>query len=166
MPTAATPPELLLTLLPFQRESLGWFLLKETSESGSKGGILADEMGMGKTIQMIALFLTDLHMNADGKYAPSIENMQIRERQQEQEQQQKQQQQEQEQQNLSQNLDSSLLDTSMSEEGSASASASASTSVSRSETPQPPTPITMSRYYTNTFIILTCICKAIHFFMT
>ena len=44
------PPELLMEMLPFQKEFLGWAV---TQEQGSiKGGILADEMGMGKTIQV------------------------------------------------------------------------------------------------------------------
>eukprot|EP01018_Ginkgo_biloba_P009937 Gb_29852 [translate_table: standard] len=50
------PPELLMPLLPFQKEWLAWSLKQEDSES--KGGILADEMGMGKTIQAISLVLT------------------------------------------------------------------------------------------------------------
>ncbi|QDZ23350.1 ATP-dependent helicase [Chloropicon primus] len=50
------PPEALTqNLLPFQKEGLGWMLDQEDSEV--KGGILADEMGMGKTIQTIALLL-------------------------------------------------------------------------------------------------------------
>ena len=49
------PENLLLTLLPFQFEGVGWLLNQERSTS--KGGILADEMGMGKTIQMISLML-------------------------------------------------------------------------------------------------------------
>lgn len=52
------PPGLNITLLPFQREGLGW-LVRQEKETVYKGGILADEMGMGKTIQTIALFLSD-----------------------------------------------------------------------------------------------------------
>ena len=44
------PPELLMELLPFQKEFLAWALAHERSEI--RGGILADEMGMGKTIQV------------------------------------------------------------------------------------------------------------------
>lgn len=40
------PPGLKLTLLPFQRESLYW--MKEQEKGVWKGGMLADEMGMGK----------------------------------------------------------------------------------------------------------------------
>lgn len=40
-------PSLRLTLLPFQKESLYW--MKKQEEGVWKGGMLADEMGMGKT---------------------------------------------------------------------------------------------------------------------
>jgi SNF2 family DNA or RNA helicase len=45
-------PSLKLTLLPFQKESLHW--MKKQEEGPWKGGMLADEMGMGKT-QAISL---------------------------------------------------------------------------------------------------------------
>ena len=44
------PPELVLPLLPYQKEFLGWSVSQE--KGPIKGGILADEMGMGKTIQV------------------------------------------------------------------------------------------------------------------
>lgn len=44
------PPELLMELLPYQKEFLGWAVAQE--QGSIKGGILADEMGMGKTIQV------------------------------------------------------------------------------------------------------------------
>jgi DNA repair protein RAD16 len=44
-------------LLPFQREGVNWLIKQE--QGIYKGGILADEMGMGKTIQTVALFLLD-----------------------------------------------------------------------------------------------------------
>lgn len=40
-------PSLKLNLLPFQKESLYW--MKKQEEGVWKGGMLADEMGMGKT---------------------------------------------------------------------------------------------------------------------
>lgn len=40
-------PALKLTLLPFQKESLFW--MRKQEEGVWKGGMLADEMGMGKT---------------------------------------------------------------------------------------------------------------------
>ncbi|KAA0169554.1 hypothetical protein FNF28_01998 [Cafeteria roenbergensis] len=56
---ADAPPELLLDLLPFQREGLGWMVRQE--HSAFRGGILADEMGMGKTIQTISLIIKNRH---------------------------------------------------------------------------------------------------------
>ncbi|KII96015.1 hypothetical protein PLICRDRAFT_96348 [Plicaturopsis crispa FD-325 SS-3] len=54
---AEQPGNLKVTLLPFQRESLFW--MREQEKGIWRGGMLADEMGMGKTIQIIALFVTD-----------------------------------------------------------------------------------------------------------
>ncbi|KAA0034825.1 hypothetical protein IC582_025632 [Cucumis melo] len=50
-----TPAALTMPLLRYQKEWLAWALKQE--DSSIKGGILADEMGMGKTIQAIALVL-------------------------------------------------------------------------------------------------------------
>ena len=48
LPEAETPPTLLQNLLPFQREGIWWMVQREQSEdSGTRCGILADEMGMG-----------------------------------------------------------------------------------------------------------------------
>lgn len=55
--TLPSPTGLKLKLLPFQQESLYW--MKEQEKGTWKGGMLADEMGMGKTIQTIALLLSD-----------------------------------------------------------------------------------------------------------
>jgi len=44
------PAEMLMSLLPFQKEFLAWAVSQERSEI--RGGIPADEMGMGKTIQV------------------------------------------------------------------------------------------------------------------
>lgn len=58
----AEPPKgLLMDLLPFQREFLAWGLEQEIGPI--KGGLLCDEMGMGKTIQMISLIMQ--HRNDD-----------------------------------------------------------------------------------------------------
>ncbi|KAE8266127.1 hypothetical protein A4X09_0g6221 [Tilletia walkeri] len=59
-PRIAEPPKNIakgVTLLPFQLESLHWLIDQE--ESHWQGGLLADEMGMGKTVQMISLMLSD-----------------------------------------------------------------------------------------------------------
>ncbi|KAG9219471.1 hypothetical protein CCMSSC00406_0005365 [Pleurotus cornucopiae] len=55
---AEQPANLKVTLLPFQQESLFWMREQEKGIWG--GGMLADEMGMGKTIQIIALLVSDL----------------------------------------------------------------------------------------------------------
>ncbi|KAF8803919.1 hypothetical protein BYT27DRAFT_7195263 [Phlegmacium glaucopus] len=54
---AEQPANLKLTLLPFQQESLFW--MRKQEKGIWHGGMLADEMGMGKTIQIIALFVSD-----------------------------------------------------------------------------------------------------------
>lgn len=53
----APPHELLRPLLSYQKEGLGWMINQEIN-TPYKGGILADEMGMGKTIQVISLMLS------------------------------------------------------------------------------------------------------------
>eukprot|EP01134_Creolimax_fragrantissima_P003731 CFRG3731T1 len=58
-PNKSEQPHLLkLKLLPFQLEGVAWLISQEKTEF--HGGILADEMGMGKTIQTIALLLSDV----------------------------------------------------------------------------------------------------------
>ncbi|PVZ97025.1 hypothetical protein BB558_007046 [Smittium angustum] len=53
--TLIQPDGLKMNLLPFQIEGAQW--MKNKEDSLLKGGVLADEMGMGKTIQTISLFL-------------------------------------------------------------------------------------------------------------
>ena len=54
---ASQPVGLSINLLPFQLEGLSWLIKQE--KSSWMGGALADEMGMGKTIQIISLLLSD-----------------------------------------------------------------------------------------------------------
>ncbi|XP_051215699.1 DNA repair protein RAD16 [Lolium perenne] len=68
--TAEAAPEVLLSLLRFQKEWLAWALAQEASVS--RGGILADEMGMGKTIQGIALVLTARALRPPPSPSPSL----------------------------------------------------------------------------------------------
>lgn len=44
------PSEIVVPLLPYQRQFLAWGVAQE--RSSVRGGILADEMGMGKTLQV------------------------------------------------------------------------------------------------------------------
>ncbi|XP_068647111.1 DNA repair protein RAD16 isoform X2 [Aristolochia californica] len=61
--TAEASSDLVLPLLRFQKEWLAWALKQENSEV--KGGILADEMGMGKTIQAISLVITSRSIRSE-----------------------------------------------------------------------------------------------------
>ena len=56
-PRAEQPSNICISLLPFQLEGLYWMQQQEQSEW--RGGLLADEMGMGKTIQMVSLLVAD-----------------------------------------------------------------------------------------------------------
>lgn len=73
MPERQPSKYLTATLLPYQREALAWMVGQE--ESDYKGGILADEMGMGKTIQAISLILENVRQEdsaAKGKKASTL----------------------------------------------------------------------------------------------
>ncbi|KAG2147944.1 SNF2 family N-terminal domain-containing protein [Suillus clintonianus] len=72
---AEQPAGLKVTLLPFQRESLSW--MRKQEKGLWHGGMLADEMGMGKTIQMISLFVSDLK-RPNLVVAPTVAIMQWR----------------------------------------------------------------------------------------
>ncbi|OZJ02723.1 hypothetical protein BZG36_05107 [Bifiguratus adelaidae] len=69
------PKHLKLPLLPFQKEGVGWMCGQE-SIGELKGGILADEMGMGKTIQMISLLLSEPRLKPNLIIAPTVAIMQ------------------------------------------------------------------------------------------
>ncbi|KAK9354830.1 SNF2 family N-terminal domain-containing protein [Lipomyces doorenjongii] len=71
---APQPEELTIKLLPFQREGLHWLVAQEQSQY--KGGILADEMGMGKTIQTIALLLSEPRGKPNLVVVPTVAIMQ------------------------------------------------------------------------------------------
>lgn len=71
---APQPDGMSIRLLPFQLEGLHWLLAQEDSEYG--GGVLADEMGMGKTIQTIALLMNDLTKRPSLVVAPTVALMQ------------------------------------------------------------------------------------------
>lgn len=54
---AEQPPGISRTLKSFQLEGLDWMKRQEKSEY--RGGLLGDEMGMGKTIQAVSLLMSD-----------------------------------------------------------------------------------------------------------
>ena len=66
-------------LLPFQVEGTSWMYHQEVKEPDIRGGILADEMGCGKTIQTIATILDNRpklqHAAPGAKHPPSAENI-------------------------------------------------------------------------------------------
>lgn len=58
VPVAAEQPAgITLKLKPFQLEGLNWMMQQEKSPYA--GGLLGDEMGMGKTIQTVSLLMSD-----------------------------------------------------------------------------------------------------------
>ncbi|KAF2175277.1 hypothetical protein K469DRAFT_702383 [Zopfia rhizophila CBS 207.26] len=54
---AEQPKSITRKLKPFQLEGLSWMTRQE--KTGYKGGLLGDEMGMGKTIQAVSLIMSD-----------------------------------------------------------------------------------------------------------
>lgn len=54
---AEQPPNISRELKPFQLEGLNWMKMMEKTQWG--GGLLGDEMGMGKTIQAVSLIMSD-----------------------------------------------------------------------------------------------------------
>ena len=64
---AVDPPNMNVTLLPFQKMGVGWMLHREARYSG---GIMADHLGMGKTVQMIGLC-----MSADEKESEAFKRV-------------------------------------------------------------------------------------------
>ncbi|KAF8000348.1 hypothetical protein HF325_005277 [Metschnikowia pulcherrima] len=71
---AEQPADMNVKLLPFQLEGLNWLIKQEEGEFA--GGVLADEMGMGKTIQTIALFMQDLTKRPNLVVGPTVALMQ------------------------------------------------------------------------------------------
>ncbi|KAI5838951.1 SNF2 family N-terminal domain-containing protein [Morchella snyderi] len=67
---ATQPDGLSLTMLPFQLEGLNW--LRAQEQTMFRGGILADEMGMGKTIQTIGLLMSEPRAKPNLVIAPTV----------------------------------------------------------------------------------------------
>jgi len=73
--TRGPPVGLVANLLPFQVEGVSWIYHQETVMEDVRGGILADEMGMGKTLQTITTILDNRprlqHSLPDAKHPPN-----------------------------------------------------------------------------------------------
>lgn len=59
---AEQPESITRRLKPFQLEGLSWMIRQEKTDY--KGGLLGDEMGMGKTIQAVSLIMSDYPQKA------------------------------------------------------------------------------------------------------
>lgn len=71
---APQPDGMKVRLLPFQQEGLHWLVQQENGKYN--GGVLSDEMGMGKTIQTIALLMNDMAKTPTLVVAPTVALMQ------------------------------------------------------------------------------------------
>mmetsp|Transcript_21216 Transcript_21216/g.61748 ORF Transcript_21216/g.61748 Transcript_21216/m.61748 type:complete len:1336 (-) Transcript_21216:330-4337(-) len=73
----SSPPGLTANLLPFQVEGVSWMYHQEVKETTTRGGILADEMGMGKTLQTIVTILDNRsklqHAKPGTKFPPGAD---------------------------------------------------------------------------------------------
>ena len=56
--TMPPPGVLRANLYSYQKQALTWMLLREESQN-VQGGVLADEQGLGKTVQMLALIVSN-----------------------------------------------------------------------------------------------------------
>jgi hypothetical protein len=76
------PKGLDATLLPFQTEGVSWMRHQETGGGAVRGGILGDEMGMGKTVQAIATILDNRpvlqHCRPGMKHPPAAPDLAAR----------------------------------------------------------------------------------------
>jgi len=82
--TRAPPPGVTVTLLPFQTEGVSWMYHQEVHVPKLRGGLLADEMGMGKTLQTIVTILDHRpllqHCAPGAKHPPMAPDRDRRER--------------------------------------------------------------------------------------
>ncbi|NXX89006.1 TTF2 factor, partial [Centropus bengalensis] len=69
--TAEDPSGLKVLLLPHQKQALAWLLWRESQKPC--GGILADDMGLGKSLMMIALILAQKQRNTEKRKEEKLE---------------------------------------------------------------------------------------------
>ncbi|ORY46468.1 hypothetical protein BCR33DRAFT_753524 [Rhizoclosmatium globosum] len=69
--TCPQPEHVVIKLLPFQLEGVYWLQQQELNPR-FKGGILADEMGMGKTIQIISLIVNSRNVKPNLILTPTV----------------------------------------------------------------------------------------------